>query len=106
MGTKRRVGTVSVTGPRMILPMSTQRGRGGRPSKGERVVMVTRPALPLGDVIRDRAAERGQTISDYIATVLAHAHGLDQYAPVTGASADQGVLPLAAEGGERLRRSA
>ncbi|GAB4082774.1 hypothetical protein GCM10028783_37240 [Modestobacter muralis] len=34
------------------------------------------------------------TISEYVAMVLANAHGLPEYAPARSTTQDQGVLPL------------
>ncbi len=59
----------------------TRRGGPGRPSKGDRDVIITRPARPLGDVVRARADEAGLSISEYVASVLAEVHHLPQYAP-------------------------
>ncbi len=70
----------------------TRRPSGGRPSKGDRDSIITRPLRPLGDVVRARADEAGLSISDYVATVLANAHGVPQYAPV--ASPQNEELPL------------
>ena len=67
---------------------------GGRPSKGDRDVIVTRPARPLGNVVRARADEAGMTISEYVAMVLARAHGMPEFAPAPSATTEQGVLPL------------
>ncbi len=59
----------------------TRKPSGGRPSKGDRDSIITRPARPLGDIVRARADEAGLSISDYVAAVLARAHDLPQYAP-------------------------
>lgn len=64
----------------------------GRPSKGERHVIVTRPAKPVADVVMQQAAEHGMSISEYVAAVLANAHGMPEFAPK--APYDQEVLPL------------
>lgn len=64
-----------------------------RASKGDRDIMVTRMPRVLGDEVRQRAADRGITLSDYIAGLLAADLGrpelgpapcLDQELPMTG----------------------
>ena len=65
----------------------------GRPHKGARHVIVTRPAKPVADVVMSEAAAAGMTISDYVAGILARAVGLPQYVPVSPAS-NQQELPL------------
>ena len=65
----------------------------GRPSKGDRDVIITRPARPLGDVVRAQAEASGLSISEYVATVLAEVHHLPQYAPHPP-SRQQEELPL------------
>lgn len=82
-----------------------KRGQGGRPSKGDRDQIITRPARPVGDAVRAAADAQGMTISDYIARVLAELHGLPQYAPEPHPVTDQGELPIL-RGGARLQRSA
>lgn len=47
----------------------------GRPSKGDRKLLTTRPPRALADVICGEADRLGLTWSDYIANVLAQAHG-------------------------------
>lgn len=66
---------------------------GGRPSKGPRDLLVTRPAVELAAVVRNRADELEMSISDYIATVLAEAHGMPHAAPTVHPSTQQ-ELPL------------
>ena len=56
--------------------------------------MVTRPQRALADAIMRQAAAEGMSISDYIAGVLAHAHGMPQYAPQPGLDVHQEALPL------------
>lgn len=53
----------------------------GRKSKGERELLATRAHPVLAAQIRSNADEQGLTISDYLAMVLAEAHGLTEYAP-------------------------
>jgi hypothetical protein len=73
-------------------PMA-RRGHGGRPYKGDRDHIVTRPSRVVGDLVRQRAEEAGLTISDYVAAVLARAHGVPEAAPLHRAP-EQEVLPL------------
>lgn len=82
-----------------------KRGQGGRPSKGDRDQIITRPARPVGDAVRAAADAHGMTISDYIAGLLAELHGLPQYAPKPHPGADQGELPVT-RGGLQLKQSA
>ncbi len=80
---------------RLGVDMAIQPGkRRGRPSKGDRDSIITRPMRPLGDVVRAKADEAGMTISEYVAKILAEVHGMPQYAPVTSAPSDQRELPL------------
>jgi uncharacterized MAPEG superfamily protein len=54
----------------------------GRPSKGDRDVLVTRPAAVLGQAVRASAEREGfESLSAYIAAVLAAHEGMTQYAP-------------------------
>ena len=76
-----------------VVPMA-RKPSGGRPSKGDRDSIITRPMRPLGNEIRARADAAGMTISEYVAMVLANAHGMPQYAPVPSPMDAQGVLPL------------
>lgn len=72
----------------------SRRPSGGRPSKGDRDLLVTRPARAVGDVVRARADEQGLTISEYIAAVLAEVHDLPQHAPRRDIHRTQEELPL------------
>lgn len=82
---------VSETPPATMVDMSA---RIGRTSKGDRHVIVTRPQRPVADVVIREAAAAGMSISDYVAAVLAHAHGMPQYAPLPQTPMDQQELPL------------
>lgn len=54
----------------------------GRPSKGDRDLLVTRPAAVLGQAVRASAEREGfESLSAYIAAVLAEHEGMAQYAP-------------------------
>ena len=83
----RRVISISETRTAKIPCMA------GRPHKGARHVIVTRPAKPVVDVVMSEAAAAGMTISDYVAGILARAVGLPQYVPVSPAPTQQ-ELPL------------
>jgi hypothetical protein len=74
--------------------MDSMSARIGRTSKGDRHVIVTRPQRPVADVVIREAAAAGMSISDYVAAVLAHAHGMPQYAPSPQTPNDQQELPL------------
>lgn len=52
-----------------------------RASKGDRDIMVTRPARAVGDEVRRRADAMGLSISEYIARTLALEVGLPHLAP-------------------------
>ena len=80
-------------------------GRPGRIHKGDRDQFITRPARPVGDAIRARAAAAGMSYSDYIAAALAEHEGLSQYAPKPSPASAQGELQIT-EGGVRLQRTA
>jgi hypothetical protein len=72
---------VSETSRGLMTRMVKRIAVGGRPSKGERDMLVSRMAKPLADEVRSRAEELDLTYSDYVASVLAEAHGMPQYAP-------------------------
>jgi hypothetical protein len=52
--------------------MAVRRGHsnGGRRSKGERRLVVTRVAPEIADRVAAAAEERGMTVSDYLATLV------------------------------------
>lgn len=62
-------------------PMTSQRYRGGRQSKGDRQALISRVATPLGEAVRDKAEARGMSVNDYIASVLARDVGMAELAP-------------------------
>jgi hypothetical protein len=62
-----------------------------RPSKGDRVVTVTRVQRPVWEQLRDGAAARGISISAYTADILAAALGRDDLVR----ESEQEGLPLA-----------
>jgi len=63
-----------------------------QPNKGDRVVTVTRLARPVWSDVHKAASERGMSISQYIADVLAAHIGRDDLVRDLG---DREVLPLA-----------
>lgn len=72
-------------------------GRTGRPSKGDRVVLYSRPHRDVRAAVEASAARAGyDTISDYVAAVLAQHEGLGALAPAPNKHPDQKELPLAA----------
>lgn len=54
---------------------------------------MTRPSRVVGDLVRQRADEAGLTISDYVADLLAQAHGVTE-TPLHARNCGQEVLPL------------
>jgi hypothetical protein len=79
-------------------PMATTGARRvGRPSKGDRDHLVTRPARPIAEAVRAAASELGyDSVSDYVAAVLAERHGLDHLAPLPSHSGQREVLDIPA----------
>lgn len=65
-----------------------------RASKGDRDIMVTRPARAVGQEVRRRAAASGMHISEYISRVLALECGLPELAPALRTDQE---LPLSKE---------
>ena len=55
--------------------MARRPASGGRPSKGIREQLLTRAPSDLAQAVRDEAERLDLTYSDYIANVLAAAHG-------------------------------
>jgi hypothetical protein len=76
--------------------MAVRRGHsnGGRPSKGERRVLVTRLATEVADRAAVAAEQRGMTVSDYLAALVYSDLGLP--VPPSTQPADQPQLPLSA----------
>lgn len=78
-----------------------------QPHRGDRVPILSRPPRPVGDAVRTAAHERGMSVSDYVASVLADVHGMPELAPAAHPGSGQGELPLVAKkGGARLARTA
>ena len=61
--------------------MTAQRYRGGRHGKGERLPLLTRVALPLSEAVREHAEDRGMSVNDFIASILAREVGMSEFAP-------------------------
>ena len=76
--------------------MAVRRGHsnGGRRSKGERRLVVTRLATDIADQVAGAATQRGMTVSDYLATLVYSDLGLPP--PPSTQPADQPQLPLSA----------
>lgn len=66
--------------------MARHPAQGGRPGKGDRVPLLTRPPLDLARAVRAEAERLDLSYSDYIANVLAAAHGFPPVAKPTDES--------------------
>lgn len=58
----------------MISPMA-------RPSKGQRVPIMAKPAVPLAEVIKANATAAGLSYGEYITALAAESLGMPEYAP-------------------------
>ncbi|MBM3714661.1 MAG: hypothetical protein FJW64_02820 [Actinobacteria bacterium] len=65
----------------MLVPM-------GRPSKGDRVPITTKPIRPFADVIRENADKLHMSYGDYVLHLAAHAYGRPEWAPEPGVTGD------------------
>jgi predicted HicB family RNase H-like nuclease len=74
--------------------MTTQRYRGGRSSKGERLQLISRVATPIGEAVRTQAEERGMSMNDFIAAVLAREVGMPDLAPLSTIQPQRQELPI------------
>ena len=74
--------------------MTTQRYRGGRYSKGERLPLLTRVAPPVSEAVRERAESRGMSVNDFIASILAREVGLSEFAPESPVQQKHEELPI------------
>ena len=91
--TRRRCCRLSASTTASLATMS---GRIGRPSKGDRVVLYSRPHRDVRAAVEASAAKAGyDAVSDYVAAVLATHEGLADLAPVPTRHPDQKELPLA-----------
>ena len=93
LATHRRGCRLSASDPAKVALMS---GRIGRPSKGDRVVLYSRPHREVRAAVEASAAKAGyDAVSDYVAAVLANHEGLAELAPVPARHPEQKELPLA-----------
>jgi len=75
---------------------------GGRPHKGDRSTLITRPPTPLAEAVRDEAERQGLSYSDYVANILAAAHGFPPVAappvatPAASAAAQDAQMKVTA----------
>lgn len=74
--------------------MTTQRYRGGRKSKGDRLQLISRVAAPVGEAVRDQAEARGMSMNDFIASVLAREVGMPELAPQSPVQHKHQELPI------------
>jgi len=58
-----------------------QRGKGGRPSKGERIPVGGRLPVAIAHAMRDEAERREVSYSDVLASALADRYGLPSVLP-------------------------
>jgi len=58
-----------------------QRGKGGRPSKGERMAVGARLPVAIAHAMRDEAERRDVSYSDVLASALADRYGLPPALP-------------------------
>jgi hypothetical protein len=67
----------------------------GRPSKGDRVVTYARPHRLVRESCEASALAQGyDSLSDYIAAVLAHHQGLPELAPLPRPRGGEDELPM------------
>ena len=93
IATRRPIFGVSDSGIRYRRIMPPKRTYGGRKSKGDRQPLLTRVPSLIADAVRDCADERGMTLNDYIASVLARDVGLSELAPQESVHHDE-ELPI------------
>ena len=65
-----------------------------RPSKGDRDILVSRPARVVGEEVRSRAEQAGLSISEYVALVLSQHCGMPELAPIPRPRSSDEELPL------------
>lgn len=84
---------ISGKGSRLHERMVTTHRKPGRPSKGPRDAIMTKPHIELGALVRQVSEETGQSKGDVIATILADHFGRPELAPPLEQT--QEALPLA-----------
>ncbi len=67
----------------------TRRGAGGRPSKGPREAILSRPPEQIAEATRQAAAREGLCVSDYVANLLARELGFPAVAAPEEAVGEQ-----------------
>lgn len=65
-----------------------------RQSKGDRDQITTRPSAEVGRLVRERAAEAGLAIGDYVAVLLSHHVDRADLAPATITPKADQELPM------------
>lgn len=61
--------------------MDTNRARPGRKHKGDRQPFITRVPRPAAQRVIEQAAARDMSWSEYLAVIIAQAHGVDAVLP-------------------------
>jgi len=75
--------------------MLTSMRRTGRPSKGDRVVLYSRPERRVRQAVEKSATQNGYSnVSDYVAAILAIHEGLADLAPRPDSDTSQQELPM------------
>lgn len=72
-----------------------RRANAGRPSKGERQLLGTRPAQTMADAAHSRANELGLTMSDYLISLLAKDLGMPELSVVSPSTNKELHIPAA-----------
>lgn len=83
----------------------SNRGHGGRPSKGPRKQRTVRGPVAVVDAGIARAGQLGLDFNEYVTLLMARDLGMDEFAPSPRPRSDQGVLPLG-RGDAHLAQSA
>ena len=90
---QRHAEEIPITVTPLRLGGAMRTSNGGRPSKGDRVLMASRVPRAVADSVREDAERLGyDSISSYVAAALAAHQGMPEYAPAP--VRDQEELPL------------